>query len=173
MLSRLALFIQLSEQGTGNGQEEPDLEQALPAQVFISALFLQLQQHRRSKLSWTFSPCPALTKRRCLLLGPNWRSHVLFFFFFFCRHFHLYITKSHILCAYYIEALVCFLSAKSVQKSVYKAQPIFSPYRVKQDHLLLFFFFSLEQMGSCRSAISDTKSAEPASSQKSCRRKTS
>lgn len=86
-------------------------------------------RHSHSKLSWTFSPCPALTKRRCLLLGPNWRSHVLLFFF--CRHFHLYITESHILCAYYIKALVCFLSAKSVQKSVYKAQPIFSPYRVK------------------------------------------
>lgn len=137
MLSRLTLFIQLSEQGTGNGHEEP---RALPAQVFISALFLQLQRHRCSKLSWTFSPCPALTKRRCLL-GPNWRSHVLRFLF--CRHFHLYITESHILCAYYIKALVCFLSAKSVQKSVYKAQPIFSPYRVKRTRppfVVLFFF---------------------------------
>lgn len=63
--------------------------------------------------------------------------------FLFCRHFHLYITESHILCAYYIKALVCFLSAKSVQKSVYKAQPIFSPYRVKRTRppfVVLFFF---------------------------------
>lgn len=166
------MFIQLSEQGTGNGQEEADLEQALPAQVFISALFLQLQQHRRSKLSWTFSPCPALTKRRCLLLGPNWRSHVLFFFFFLPSFSFVHYEESYTMRILHRGTCLLFVCKVSTEKCVQSTADIF-PLSSKTRPPFVVLFFSLEQMGSCRSAISDTKSAELASSQKSCRRKTS